>query len=310
VTALEAVAAYLPPDRIRIDDLADLLSMTPMQVKMFHRVHGLAEVPWDREATLYDLLAAAVGKLDALRGREHHVRFVLHGRSMPVAVPYPLNPLHELCRALGLGHATALTVTQQACATGLVTLDLAGRLLAGCGDPDALALVLTGEKAFTQEARLMPNITIFGEGAAACLVSATGTRDRMLGFATRTRGGFDGPVSTLPEVAAEFQRQYHEALAEVILAALAQAGVALADLALVLPHNVNTISWRQLSRRIGLPIERVLLDNVAVTGHSFCADAFINYQTAAERGLLRPGDRYLVGAVGGGGTFSAMVFEH
>lgn len=310
MTALEAVAAYLPPDRIPIEDLAELLAMSPMQVKMFRRVHGLAEVCWDREATLLDLLAAAVGKLDALRGREHQVRFVLHGRSMPVAVPYPVNPLQELCRMLGLERATAFTVTQQACATGLLTLDLAGRLLASCGDDTALALVLTGEKAFTQEARVMPNITIFGEGSAACLVSANGTRDRVLAYATRTRGGFDGPVSTQPELAAEFQREYHATLGEVILAALDRAGVALDELALVLPHNVNTVSWRHLSRKLGLPIERVLLDNVAVTGHSFCADAFINYQTAAERGLLRPGDRYLVGAVGGGGTFSAMVFEH
>jgi 3-oxoacyl-[acyl-carrier-protein] synthase-3 len=56
----------------------------------------------------------------------------------------------------------------------------------------------------------------------------------------------------------------------------------------------------------------VLLDNVPVSGHVFCADAFLNYQTARERGLLHPGDRYVVAAAGAGrgATFSAMVFEH
>jgi hypothetical protein len=53
-----------------------------------------------------------------------------------------------------------------------------------------------------------------------------------------------------------------------------------------------------------------LLDNVPVTGHAFCADAFINYETAAQRGLLRHGDRYIIAAAGLGATFSAMVFEH
>jgi 3-oxoacyl-[acyl-carrier-protein] synthase-3 len=56
----------------------------------------------------------------------------------------------------------------------------------------------------------------------------------------------------------------------------------------------------------------VLLDNIASNGHVFCSDAFLNYQTARDRGLLRTGDRYLVASVGAGhgATFAAMVFEH
>lgn len=47
-----------------------------------------------------------------------------------------------------------------------------------------------------------------------------------------------------------------------------------------------------------------------MTGHAFCADMLINYTTAMDRGLLQPGDRYLVAAAGVGATFAAMVFEH
>jgi len=50
---------------------------------------------------------------------------------MPVFVPYPLNPLHDVCRALGLEHAVAFTVTHQSCASGLLAIEVAGRLLAG-----------------------------------------------------------------------------------------------------------------------------------------------------------------------------------
>ncbi len=89
-----------------------------------------------------------------------------------------------------------------------------------------------------------------------------------------------------------------------------QAGVSLSELSLILPHNVNVLSWQRLCRRIGFPVSRVLLDNVPVTGHAFCADSFINYVTAMERGLLRTGDRYLIAAAGVGATFSAMVVEH
>ena len=80
----------------------------------------------------------------------------------------------------------------------------------------------------------------------------------------------------------------------------------------MLPHNVNLVTWQRMCMLLKFPRERVLLDNIPDTGHVFCADLFVNYQTACERGLLRPGDRYLAAAVGAGGgaTFAAMVFEH
>jgi 3-oxoacyl-[acyl-carrier-protein] synthase-3 len=309
VTALDAVATYLPDERVPIEDLADRHGLTAMQIKVFRRYHKLGEVRVRRDGTLVDLLAAAVTNLDALRGREHLVRYVLYARTFPVVVPYPLNPVHDLCQRIGLGHAASFTVTHHACASGLLAIDMAGRLLAADGDPDALALVLAGEKAFTAEAQLVPETSFFGEGASACLVRDGGPRDRMLAYAASLHGEFDGE---LDEVAGRFQREYHALLADAVLAAVDRAGLRLDDVRLILPHNVNVVAWQRLCRRIGYPLDRVLLDNVAVTGHVFCADAFINYRTARERGLLRKGDRYLVAAAGAGrgATFSAMIFEH
>lgn len=308
MTALEAVSTYLPPS-VPLVELAGRLALEPMQVKLFHRFHGLVDIAVAPRERLVDLLRHAVRGLDGLVGNEPAVRYVLHARAFPVVAPYPDNPLHDLCQELGLGHALAFTVTHQSCASGLLALDAADRLLAADPDPDALALVLAGEKAFTREAQVLPQTSVFGEGAAACLVSRDGRRDRMLSYACRLRGEFDDPR---PESEAAFQREYHAGLAEVIVAALDQAGVDLADLRLILPHNVNTVSWHRLCRRLDLPRERVLLDNVPRYGHVFCVDAFLNHQTACRRGLLRPGDRYLVAAAGAGrgATFSAMVFAH
>jgi 3-oxoacyl-[acyl-carrier-protein] synthase III len=315
MTALEAVSVYLPPVRTPIESLAGPLGLTDMQVKLFRRFHGLREVGRDPDASLYDLLMKAAAGLDALRGQEHRVRYVLYARAMPVVVPYPINPLHEVCRTLGLGHALAFTVTHQSCAGGLLAIDLAGRLLAadtepGCGSQDwPLALILSGEKAFTREAQMFADTTVFGEGAAACLVSAFGPRDRLLAYASSVRGEFD---SATGENDARLQREYRPALAEVMGRALDEAGLTLDDIRVVLPHNVNLVTWQRMCVLLKFPRDRVLLDNIAVSGHVFCADLFANYQTACERGLLQPGDRYLAAAVGAGGgaTFAAMVFEH
>jgi len=318
MTALEAVSVYMPPLRIPIESLAGPLGLTDTQVKLFRRFHGLREVSRDPEASLYGLLMKAAAGLDALRGQEHRVRYVLYARTMPVVGPYPANPLHEVCRALGLDHALAFTVTHQSCASGLLAIDMAGRLLASdtpdgrdgeVGGRGPLALILSGEKAFTREAQWFPDTTVFGEGASACLVSAFGARDRLLAYASNVRGEFD---SATGENDARLQREYRPSLAEVMQQALDKAGVTLDDIRVVLPHNVNLVTWQRMCRLLKFPPERVLLDNIPTSGHVFCADVFVNYKTARERGLLQPGDRYLAAAVGAGGgaTFAAMVFEH
>src|ERR1700722_372193 len=185
MTALEAVSVYLPPARVPIEQLAGSLGLTEMQVKLFRRFHGLREVGRDPDMSLSDLLMKAAAGLDALRGQEHRVRYVLYARAMPVVAPYPVNPLHEVCRALGLGHALAFTVTHQSCASGLLAIDMAGRLLAADntylagktpygtylagktpyggdgqdGQAGPLALILSGEKAFTREAQMFADTT-------------------------------------------------------------------------------------------------------------------------------------------------------
>jgi 3-oxoacyl-[acyl-carrier-protein] synthase-3 len=269
--------------------------------------------------SLSDLLMKAAAGLDALRGQEHRVRYVLYARAMPVVAPYPVNALHEVCRALGLQHALAFTVTQQSCASGLMAIDMAGRLLAAdtapgpshrAGDPAGpLALILAGEKAFTHDAQVFADTTVFGEGAAACLVSASGARDRLLAYASNVRGDFDNATG---ENDARLQREYRPLLAEVMLRALDEAGLTLDDIRVILPHNVNMVTWQRMCLLLKFPRDRVLLDNIPASGHVFCADLFVNYQTACARGLLQPGDRYLAAAVGAGGgaTFAAMVFEH
>lgn len=310
MTALEAVAGYLPPRSIPVAELGEDLGLPPEQIKVFQRFYGLSHIVREPGGTVDDLLLSAAGKLDALRGREEQVRYVVQARTMPVVSPYPVVPVQEIARSLGLAHATSFALFPHACASGLLAVDMCGKLLAADGDPDALALVLTGEKTFTRSAKLVPGTAVNGEGAAAILVGTGGDHDRMLGYATRTYGQFNAALSLAPDVFAEFQRLYGAGLAEVMRAAAERAGLTLDDIDLILPHNVNRVSWVRLCKQAGIPVDRVFLENVPVTGHCFCADPFLNYQAAHDTGRLKPGDHYLMAAVGLGATFSAMVFQH
>ncbi|WP_031072420.1 ketoacyl-ACP synthase III family protein [Streptomyces sp. NRRL WC-3742] len=310
MTSITAVSSYLP-DTIQISQFQEKLQLTDVQLRRYQRFYGLAEVCRDPAAGETDLLLRAATKLVELRGQEQRVRYVLQARTMPSPLPYPMTSLGPVQAELGLEHASAFVVSHHACASGLLALDLAGTLLASDPDPDALALILAGEKACTVHTQSIPDVTVMGEGTVAVLVSADRSGpNRLLGYATRTYPRF-GDQFTMDEAAAkDFQDLYGPGLYEVIEAALAEADCSLDELALVLPHNVNRLSWLGVCKALGLPIEKVFLDLVGSTGHCFGADPFINLEKATELGRLRPGDRYLMTSVGLGATFAAMVLEH
>ncbi|WP_433654907.1 3-oxoacyl-[acyl-carrier-protein] synthase III C-terminal domain-containing protein [Nocardia sp. CA-128927] len=311
MTSLEDVSIYLPPKSIPIDRALSDLDVPDAQIRLFQRFYGFSHIRRDPETPLVDQMLATAAGLTALRGREEHVRYVVQALTIPVCAPYPENPVHEVRRALGLDHAMAFCLTQHACATGLLAVDVCGKLLAGDDDPDAMALIFTGEKAYTAYAqRYIVDTAVMGEGMAAVLVRQGGERDRLLAFASRVHGQFNAAPWLPNELAREFDRMYPEALAEVILAALAQANLTLSEIVLILPHHVNHNSWKRLSKKIGMPIERIFLDNLSIMGHCYCADSFINYRTVREDGRLRRGDYYMMVSVGLGATFSAMVFQH
>ncbi|HEY0638763.1 MAG TPA: 3-oxoacyl-[acyl-carrier-protein] synthase III C-terminal domain-containing protein [Pseudonocardiaceae bacterium] len=310
MTALTAVAAYLPETSLSVEDVAGVLGLDEVARRRYRRFLGLDRVRWDPGARQVDLLLSAADRLTALRGNEHRVRYVLHARTIEPTGPYSANPLHEAVRKLGLGHATAFAVSQHACASGLLAVRLAGRLLAADGDRDGLALVLTGEKTYPHVARFMPPSTIMGEAAAACLVGAHGDRDVLVAAATRTYGEYHQVATHGGDLTLEFERRYPAALRELILECCARGGLDLDDVRLILPHNVNRISWTRLCQLLGLGLDRVLLDNIAVTGHSFCADPFVNHELAVRQGRLAPGDHYLMVSVGLGAVFSALLLRH
>lgn len=306
MTVLDAVATYLPPRSVPVRELdlplADRL--------MYQRLCGLSAVRRADGGTVADLMLAAAANLDGLRGRERHVRYVVHALTLTASAPYPENPVHEVARTLGLAHASAFSLTQHGCASGLLAVALCGRLLDADPDPRALALVFTGERIVTPRLERIPDTTVMGEGAAAVLVAAQGERDRLLGEASRTYGRYSAGPDLDPALELEFRELCLDALPDVMLAALDRAGVTLDDLALVLPHNVNRLVWMRVCKRLGLDLAKVLLSNVAVTGHCFSADPFINYGTAMEQRLLAPGDRYLMASLGLGATFAAQVYVH
>ncbi|MFG2287178.1 3-oxoacyl-ACP synthase III family protein [Streptomyces sp. NPDC048595] len=310
LVTLEDIAAHTPERTVTVRDLAEPLGLNPSKVRLFTTMQGLKELRQDPEADLFQLvLPAARRVLDALPSKER-VTYLLFAHATQQIAPHGICPARVLRRELGLDHAVAFAVTQQNCATGMAAVDIAGELLRSDGDPDARALVVTGEKSFTPGVQLVPDTALMGEAAAACLVAVDGPGDPVRSYVTRTLGAYANGVRLGKEKAAELGQIYPDRFADVMRKAVADAGLTLDDIDLLIPHNVNMMSWRQTIKAMGFPRERTYLDNIPRFSHCFASDVLLNYTTLKAEGRLVPGRHYLMASVGVGTTFAAMVFTH
>lgn len=89
---------------------------------------------------------------------------------------------------------------------------------------------------------------------------------------------------------------------------VARAGLTLADIDWIAPHQANARAIEAGIHRLGYPLDRVLL-NIAEYGNTSSASIPIALAEAAERGDLRAGQRVLAIGFGGGLTWAAGIIE-
>ena len=309
-TSLERVGAYVPPRWVSVEEVAHDLGLSKYAARMFRKFHGLDRLHDDPESTVFDLVAAAAQ--EALRGMPDRsaVRYLLYAHTIPDVAPVAFDAARVIADRLGLSGADAFAVTQQNCASGLAAIDIAGELLRADGDPAARALVLTGEKSFTPVTRFIADTTIMGEASAACLVSVGGGRNRVRSYAARSRGEFADGIRLAPDLLKDFNESYAEDLISIVEEAVGGAGLRMADIDLVVPHNVNKLLWLRIIARLGLDPQRIYLDTIAEYSHCWCSDPLLNLVSLEAAGRLVPGGHYLLTSVGLGSTYAAMVIEH
>lgn len=308
---VEVMAHHLAQTAVPVEAVAERLRLSRTKVKLFRRIHGLDQLRLDPDIGVVDLTAAPAERLLATLAEPERIRYLVYAHTMQEVSPSQVDIAAELRQRLGLTHATAFALTQHNCASGLTAIDVCGELLAADGDPGALALVVTGEKAYSPMAQLIENTTIMSDASAACLVSLSGSRgDEVLAYRAVTDGRYSDGIRLTPLLLQEFGAGYSRRLADIVLEATAAAGLALADVTMIIPHNVNLSSWKGAIELLGVDRARVFLDNIPRYGHCYCSDPFLNYCHLRDAGRLDAGAHYVLTAVGLGATYSAMVLRH
>jgi 3-oxoacyl-[acyl-carrier-protein] synthase-3 len=212
---------------------------------------------------------------------------------------------------LGLGPVAAFDVGAVcsgfvyalAAAAGLITAGTAGQVL------------VIGADTFTRLLDPADRATavIFGDGAGAVLLRAGHAGEPgALGPFDLGADGEGTDLITVPpgaSFAMRGQQVYRLAVEHMTRSAqtaLHRAGWRPADVDFLVAHQANARITRRLAENLGIAADRAA-DHIATVGNTAAASIPLALDDAHARGVLRPGDRLLLTAFGGGLTWGATT---
>jgi len=95
---------------------------------------------------------------------------------------------------------------------------------------------------------------------------------------------------------------------EISRQALEEAGVAIDQVSLVIPHQANRRIIVALAERLGVPMDKVVV-NVDKYGNTSAASIPVALDEAKRQGRIKPGDILLLNAFGSGFAWGAAVVK-
>jgi 3-oxoacyl-[acyl-carrier-protein] synthase-3 len=226
---------------------------------------------------------------------------VLHMRDLMDFFKYPVSRLQS---ELDLANATVAGVDQQGCAAIFSAVRLARATLVA--EPDVRTVLCVSADRLPPGSPREVVYNLVSDGACAMLVRRDAARNRIIATHQVTKGAFWDSGSLENEIIAA----YFPTARTVIADTLRKAGLTLADVDWVIPHNVSLRSWEILLGLIDCPREKLFSENIGRVGHTIAADNFINLRDATDAGLLRDGDRLLLFTFGYGLNWGCMILEH
>jgi 3-oxoacyl-[acyl-carrier-protein] synthase-3 len=217
-------------------------------------------------------------------------------------------PAAEVGQRLGLAGIPALDLPV-ASAGSLFAVELAARLAPAYGD----ILVIASEKMASLSTD--KNIAIlFGDGAGACLVSASGTGLEIVDSVLHSDGTWADQL-TLPCVGpihmngASVIRQATGKIPAVIAEVLAQNKAAADSIRAFVMHQANQNLMDRVARAIQVPVER-FYSNIRKYGNTSSASMLIAASEWYESARLSAGDLICLAAFGAGFHWGALLCRY
>ena len=123
-----------------------------------------------------------------------------------------------------------------------------------------------------------------------------------------TRENVDLNLQTIHMIGKEVYKQAVAAMLKAAKKALDQAGLAIEDIACIIPHQANVRIIEAIADRLGISREKMFV-NLDRYGNTSAAAVAIALDEANRSGRIKPGDYILMVVFGGGLTWASTVIE-
>lgn len=304
---LDASEIFVPDHRVPIMSLEKETQLPKEMLSIYHLFYGLKTIAVNTQYDLESFIAIPLGRL--LSANSHtKINYIIYLHTTGILLSFGDAMLARLKKRFGLESAIAFGMTMMKCASYFKALAILDRLL--LENSNESAVILTGEVAFAPSLRVVPRSTIVGDAATASLFSKTCENHRLLFVSNRFIPGYAKGIYLSEREIQCFDAIFIREMTNTILEAVSKSGLFITDIALILPHNVNIPTWKNIALMLKMPIQKIFLNNIDAIGHAFCSDHTINLKSAVDDYQLKKGDYYVMAGCGMGFYLSAAVFQY
>lgn len=316
--AITAVGAYLPEKRLTNADLEKLVDTTDAWIIERTGIKERRILPRGK-GTAYMATQAAVEALQKRGIGPEEIDLVIVATVTPEH-PFPATA-NIVAHAIGARRAWGFDV-EAACSSFLYALSVAADSIAA-GRVQKALVIGSDKMSSIIDYRDRATCVIFGDAAGAVLLEPTEEEVGVMDYLHQADGGgctylhMKAGGSVLPPSVRTVRNRLHYVYQEgrqvfkqavVQMAAVSEAlmqknGLTAQDIAFFVPHQANRRIIEAAAQRLGLPLEKVML-NIERYGNTTSATlplCLYDYESQ-----LRKGDNLILATFGGGFTWGAL----
>jgi len=314
--------SYLPPKRVTNHELAAQLAQKGIETSdewIVSRSGISARHYAEPGVQASDLaVAAAMKALEMADVAPNDIDLIILATSTPDHFGGFPSTACVVQRKLGITNGCAALDVQAVCSGFVYAVSIADSLIKSGAHKKALII---GAEIFSRILNFEDRTTcvLFGDGAGAVVLGASdepgilatklhadGSQAHILCIPGAVSGGvIEGSAYLYMDGPAVFKLAV-SVLEKVANEALAMAGMDAAQLDWLIPHQANIRIMQSTARKLGLPIERMVV-TVDEQGNTSAASIPLALDAAVRDGRIQPGQNVMMEGVGGGFTWGAVL---